>query len=199
MELKFESKFKSKGEFNMKLNWKFWKRRKPQPQPTGFEPPVHPFCRCILDLPRDQVARGLLLHLDERGAQVVQEEGEILESLGHRVEVHFDPYRIGCVHVRPWVVVFDVSYTWRGQSFGPEGPALVKECGLTFPNRRTPWADDVKVFEDRIAWGTRKRPTAGQIAQVIQEAERQVDDLMRAYWFNLKAELVHKPRKGKAE
>ena len=169
----------------MKLRFRK-KNRPPQVPPT--------YVRFIVDLPRDKVARGLLMRVDNHGPEIVQEEGDVLENLGTKLEILYDPSNHGCEYNRPWVVVFDVSFTWRGQSFGQEGPALVNECGLIFPNGRTPWAQDVKVIKDRIVWGTRVKPTAKQIVQVVQESQRQVEELMRDYWFNLKAELIRKPQ-----
>lgn len=150
-------------------------------------------CRVIMDLPAGFAGKGFLLRVngDGRPPEIVQEEAEVLESLGTKLEIGYDPNFRGSW---PWFILFEVSYTWRGNTFGQEIIDLVKECGLNFPPDR----GEFKVHEDgRVFWASQVRPTAEQIVQVIQEAQRQVEAIVRSYWFNLKAELVRGRRKAK--
>lgn len=155
------------------MKWRFWKKTKPAQDKT--EPyQGHPNARCVMVLRPEAV------------------EATILDRLDHKVEVGFDPNFRGSF---PWFVSFDVSFTWRGESFGLEGPALVRECGVMFPNARMPWVQEFRMTEDnRFVWASYVRPTAHQIAQVVQETQRQVEDYMRAFWFDKKSDLVRKKR-----
>jgi hypothetical protein len=165
-------------KFNFNFNFK--SRKKADPIPN--RPPSH--IRTIVDLPREMVERGVLVRVTEGGPELVPSLFEVLAALDSKIEVGYDPNWRGSY---AWFVIFDVSYTWRGRSFGEEGVALVKEIGLdVFPSNQ-----EFKIADDgRITWFAQEPPKPEQIAQVVKTTQRQVENIIRQYWFLNKAALV---------
>lgn len=157
----------------------FIRRKKNQPEkPEQPKPEIN-----ILALPKSLIAKGVLVRVTEEGAEILEPEGAVLERLGLPVTVLYDPdARRYNEPPRPWVVRSKLEYTYKGQCFGIDAPKLVKSIGLEFPNAATPWAYGVEVEEEgALAWHCSGRPDAKEIAQVIEEAQRQVEGIMKRY------------------
>lgn len=156
----------------------FKRNRKPEPKP---EPTTPTRVKTLVDLPAALVERGVLIRIDEDGPRPVEPEGEVLERLGVPVSVQFDPNAFGHEGRAAWVVKAKLDFSYKGCIYGVDGPKLVRSIGLVFPNDATPWASHISVTDDGLEWGQRVRPDAQEIAQVIQEAQRQVAQIMRRY------------------
>jgi hypothetical protein len=181
MELKIEFKIKLKGGFKMKF--KSWKKIKAFPKLSW------PWLGKSKEEPKDEareaiekmLEKGILIRIDKRGSFFpVEEEGAVLERLGVAMSVVYDPTH-GQEYRRPWVIRAPLQFNYRGHCFGIDGASLVKSIGLEFPNAVTPWADDVGVEDGVLEWKRRVRPDAQEIAQVVQEAQRQVAQIMRHF------------------
>ena len=160
------------------MKFKFWKKQKPE---AKLEPTPPTRVKTLVDLPAALVERGVLIRIDEDGPRPVEEEGVVLERLGVAVSVVYDPTAHGNEHRRPWIVRAPMEFNYKGQCFGVDGPKLVASIGLEFPNAATPWASEVVLEDGVLAWKCRARPDAEEVAQVVQEAQRQVAQIMRRY------------------
>ncbi len=159
----------------MKL--KFWKRN---PKPQGDKPQGIKLEMVAFIQPKAAI-EGKIVRFSDGQAEVLEDEGTVLERLGVAVSVIYDPTAHGQEFRRPWVIHAPLEYNWKGHCYGADGPAVVKGVGLEFPNAATPWANDVDLEDGVLTWRLRARPDAEQIAQVVQEAQRQVAHIMRRY------------------
>lgn len=157
----------------------FKQNRKPvEPKPEPTRPEM-----AVLVVPKALADKGFFAFITTEGAHILEPEGPALERLGRAVTVLYDPEaRRYTEPAKPWVVRSSLDYTYKGQCFGVDGPALVKGIGLEFPNVATPWASGVEVEEaGALAWRRSTRPDAKEIVQVVEEAQRQVERIMKHY------------------
>ena len=163
----------------------FRRKRKPQGPPTHV--------RVILDLPRAKVEAGVLMRIDEDGPAILEPAWQIFNRLNVKFSIEYDPYV--CHDLKQyWTVTFKPEYSYRGRTFGSNGTKVVREIGLIFPNKALPWGSDVRVQDDgHVAWRTSCYPEPEQIAEVVNEASRQVTEIIRDYG---RAEAIMKVAKA---
>ena len=134
----------------------------------------------ILAVPKAMIARGVLVNITEDGAEIREHEGEVFSRLDTKIDVRFRPRPAS--YESPWEIVFDLDYTLEGCCYGSAGPKAVKEVGLKYPTERTPFGGRIELQDDqRAVWQVKARPTAEQIAQVVQEIQRQVRSILADY------------------
>jgi len=161
----------------------FKRKHNPQPEPAIDKAVNEPSrTKVLVDIPNGLAERGVLIRIDRNGPRPVQEEGPVIESLGVPVTVLYDPHSWGSAVRRPWVVQAKLTFNYKGQCFGVDGPALVKSIGLEFPNALTPWAEHVEISADGfVMWARLARPEAEDVVKFVQEAQRQVERIMKHY------------------
>lgn len=134
--------------------------------------------RVVIDLPAVILKKGGLdFHIDDKGARPIQApppEADVIESLGRPVSISYDPQFRGSFS---WGLVFGVDYSVRGQTFGVDGPDLVRHMGaLEIP------AHEFKINDDgRITVFFQERPKPALVAEIVRNVQAQVTELMEEY------------------
>ena len=158
------------------MKFKFWKKEKPKEEPKNE----------LKDEAREAIEKmlepGILTSYKQAGDfPRRRRRGRPGTPGGRRVRrLRPDRPRPG-ITAAPGSFARPLNINWKGHCYGVDGASLVKSIGLEFPNAATPWASDVDIEGGVLVWGRRTRPEAQEIAQVVQETQRQVARIMRRY------------------
>lgn len=168
-------------------------KRNRKPEPTPDQGPKIGLDMNVLALPKSAIEKGVYLYVTPDGAQVMKHPYTVFKELNTKLSIEFDPYV--CYDGRQyWEVTFVPEYYYQGRSYGLNGTKAVKEIGVTFPNGATPDAENVSVKDDgRITWRASYYPEPEKIAAVVNEANRQVAEILRDFG---RAEAIMKVVKG---